>query len=65
MFLFHELRSQMKLLKFGMHMKLRCLFGCFLCFYSTSRICMDYVRIMNFYGLCMIYEILNELCMDV
>jgi len=32
MFLFQELGSQMKLLKFGMHAKFRCLFGCFYVF---------------------------------
>jgi len=32
MFLFDELGSQMKLLKFGMYMKFRCLFGCFYTF---------------------------------
>jgi hypothetical protein len=29
----------------------------FLFLYFTSRICMDYVRIMNLYGLGMIYDI--------
>jgi len=32
MFLFEELRSQMKLLKFGMYMKFWCLFWCFYAF---------------------------------
>jgi len=32
MFLFQELRIQMKLLKFEMHTKFRCLFGCFYAF---------------------------------
>jgi len=32
MFLFEELGSQMKLFKFGMHMKFRCLFGYFYVF---------------------------------